>query len=70
MKMNSSHEYVKQFEANGSAWQAHGSGTPAILSGDDDYQQMLAEAAFMNAQKRGQQMVAEANFYYARRHGQ
>jgi hypothetical protein len=69
MKMNSSHEHVNQVEANGSAWQPRASETPA-LSGDDDYQQMLAEAAFMNAQKRGQQMVAEANFYYAQRHGQ
>jgi len=68
--MSTYQESVMKSETNGSAWQASASGKPVLLTGDDGYQQMLAEAAFINAQERGQQMIAEANQFYAQRRGQ
>jgi hypothetical protein len=69
-KMSTYQESAMKSEAYGSAWQASASGKPVLLTGDDGYQQMLAEAAFINAQERGQQMIAEANQFYAQRRGQ
>jgi len=69
-KMSTYQESVMKSETNGSAWQASASSKPVLLTGDDGYQQMLAEAAFINAQERGQQMIAEANQFYAQRRGQ
>jgi hypothetical protein len=69
-KMSTYQEFVNKSETNGPAWQASASGKPVIFTGDDGYQQMLAEAAFINAQERGQQMIAEANQFYAQRRGQ
>jgi hypothetical protein len=68
--MSTYQESANKSEPYGSAWQASASGKPVLLTGDDGYQQMLAEAAFINAQERGQQMIAEANQFYAQRRGQ
>jgi len=69
-EMSTYQESVNKSEASKPAWQTSSSGKPVIFTGDDGYQQMLAEAAFINAQERGQQMVAEANQFYAQRRGQ
>ena len=68
--MRTHQESVMKSEANGSAWQATASSKPVLLTGDYGYQQMLAEAAFINAQERGRQMIAEANHFYSQRRGQ
>lgn len=67
--MSNYQESAMKSEANGSSWQATASTKPFLLTGDDGYQQMLAEAAFINAQERGRQMIAEANHYYTQRRG-
>lgn len=68
--MSTHQESAMKSETVGSSWQAPASGKPVLFTGDDGYQQMLAEAAFINAQERGQQMIAEANKFYAQRRGQ
>jgi hypothetical protein len=68
--MTTYQESLMKSEANGSAWQTSATSKPVLLTGDDGYQQMLAEAAFINAQERGRQMIAEANQFYAQRRGQ
>ena len=68
--MNTHQESSMKSKANGSPWQASASSKPFLLSGDDGYQQMLAEAAFINAQERGRQMIAEANHFYSQGRGQ
>lgn len=68
--MTTHQESATKSETYESAWQAPASGKPVIFTGDDGYQQMLAEAAFINAQERGRQMIAEAGLYYSQRRGQ
>lgn len=67
--MSTHQESAMKSEAYGLAWQAPASSKRVFLTGDDGYQQMLAEAAFINAQERGQQMIREAKHFYSQRRG-
>ncbi|MBK7356053.1 hypothetical protein [Propionivibrio sp.] len=46
----------KQPEGSGSAWQAQSPERPMTISGNDDYQQVIAEAAFFQAQQRAKEL--------------
>jgi len=43
-------------EGSGSAWQAQNPERPTTISGNDDYQQVIAEAAFFQAQQRAKEL--------------
>jgi hypothetical protein len=49
---NDSRDSANKLEAHGSARKTRGPENPCLLSGTDEYQQMVAEAAFFNAERR------------------
>lgn len=43
-------------EGYGSPWQVQTPETPVTISGNDDYQQVIAETAFFQAQQRAKEL--------------